>query len=219
MINRGYQYVHRLRQAQQVLGWRFPLTSLPWSVRPRYVILARDLQTPLPEARLRILTHWSILTAADIPAISAIDPAMSSPEVRRRLVDGQLCNLGWVGSDLAYYHWETAQPTYFPYLGLTLRPQPGQICGCGTYTAEEFRRLGVHTEAAVDGLRLKRERGGRVAIFFVAWWHGPSLRVYAEHLGGIEVGSIGFLNLGAVRRYFATGAVHLVSEDSFSIDA
>jgi hypothetical protein len=159
------------------------------------------------------------LTEADIPAISAIDPAMSPSEVQRRLADGQLCNLGWVGSDLAYYHWETWQPTYFPFLGLTLRPRPGQICGCGTYTAEKFRRLGIHREGATDGLRLKQERGGRVAIFFVAWWHRPSRRVYSEHLGGIEVGSIGFWNLGAGRRYFATGAVRLVSEDSFSIDA
>jgi hypothetical protein len=218
MNGRVRDLARRLREAERLLGWRLPVTSVLWEARPRFLVFARDLSRPLPEIRSSQVSHWTALTEVDIPTIGAVDPAMTPIEVERRLADGQECHLGWIGLDLAHYRWETSRPTLLTYLGKTLRPLPGQICGCGAFTAQPYRRRGIHTEAAIRGLYRKRARGARTAIHFVAWWHVPSHRVYVGRLGASEAGSIGYWNLGLRRRYFATKAVRLDPPTSFCID-
>jgi hypothetical protein len=210
--------LHRLQEIERLLGWRLPLTATLWLVRPKYLVLARDLDQPLPPVPPRVTTRWTLLAEREIPTLCAADRAMEPADVRRRLADGQECHLGWVGDELAHYRWETTLPTPVPYLGKILRPLPGQVCGCGAFTAPAFRRLGIHTEAGILALHRKRARGLRTAIHFVAWWHRPSRRVYLERAGCRVDGAIGYWNLGLQRRFFTEGAVRLDSPTSFCID-
>jgi hypothetical protein len=211
--------VHRLKEAEELLGWRLPVTATLWLPRPKYLVIARDLDKPLPPVQSRMTTRWTLLTEREIPNLCAADPGLDPADARRRLDDGQECHVGWVDEELAHYRWETTRPTLLPYLGKILRPLPGQVCGCGAFTAPGFRRLGIHTESGILALHRKRERGMRTAIHFVAWWHRPSRRVYLGRAGCRLAGSIGYWNLGLRRRFFTEGAVRLDSPSTFCIDA
>ena len=88
-------HVHRLMEAYRLLGWRLPLVSALWLTRPRFVVVIVDLTGPLPTLRRSVVTRWSALSAADIPAIGAIDPTMTparpgaaSPKVRNAIWAG-----------------------------------------------------------------------------------------------------------------------------------
>lgn len=209
---------HRLLEAERILGWRFPVVSASWLVRPEYLVYARDLRATLPPVREGLLTRWTLLSDADIPVIGTIDPVMTRGEVERRLADNQVCNLGWHGAELAYYYWDTTQSTLLTYLGRRVRALPGQIVPCGAFTAEQFRHRGVHVEATIQSYYRKRDRGADTAIHFVAWWHSPSIRVLTRDVGARLVGSIGFWSLGPTRAYFVHGAVRLDPRTSFYID-
>jgi len=151
---------------------------------------ARDLDTPIHWPGARQLTDWTRLSPAEIPLVAEINPMMQVAEVERRLAEGQDCLLGWVGQDLAYYHWATAQPTYLAYLDKTLRPRENQVFGDGSYVAPRFRHRGIYQEATTRNLIYERERGRHSYLFLVAWWHRPSIRVNLR-LGCVPVGSIG----------------------------
>lgn len=208
---------HRVLEAYRLLGRRLPLTSIQWLARPRYLVLTRDLRFPLPSTKAALPTQRTILTDADIPKLGAVDPAMTRSEVERRVAEGQICCLAWVGPDLAYYSWSTNRPTYLPYLRKTLRPRDGQVYVDLSYTAPAFRMHGIHQSVAAQRLHDEREAGATTHLTLVAWWHQPSLRVFAR-LGMTIVGSIGFWNLWLWRSYFATGAVRLDTATTFCID-
>ena len=209
----------RWLEAQRILGWTAPFISAIWLARPKYLIYARDLGTPLPPRREGPLTHWTILTESDIPAVSAIDPAMTRSEIERRFGDGQVANLGWSSSELAYYYWDTRRSTLLTYLNRRVIPLPGQIVPCGAFTAERFRNRGIHLAATIESCYRKRDRGADTAIFFVAWWHSPSIRVLTRDVGARLVGSIGFWRLGIRRHYFVGGAARLDTSMRFRIDS
>jgi hypothetical protein len=209
---------HRLIEAWRLLGWRMPLVSIQWLVRPSYFVMLRDLRLPIPSTTPRQPIHMTTLSEADIPAIGAIDPAMHRAEVERRLAEGQVCTLAWVGPDLAYYSWSTTRPIALAYLGMTLVLEPGQIFVDITYTAPRFRRLGMHHDLATLRLIDERSTGAITHLTLVAWWHRPSLRVFSR-LGFTVAGTIGYWNLGRWRRHFPSGAVRLTGPTTFSIDA
>ena len=161
---------HRVQGLWRVLGWRLPWTAVLWLLRPKYLVLVRDLALPLPSVLASALTAWATWES-HFDALGAVDPAMTRAEIRRRLSDGQVCYLGWVGASLAYYRWETTEPTS-PYLGKWARPLPGRLHIQEVLTASGFRRRGVHSAGAIQSAAV-----------------GTSARAaaehYARHLGGI----------------------------------
>jgi hypothetical protein len=218
MIALSNPLIPRLREASRLLGWRLPFTGVSWLARPCYLVFARDLGAELPLVPRQQITHWTILTERDIPAIGAVDPMMTASEVSRRLAEGQVCRLAWIGSDVVYFHWDTDQPAFLPYLRLTFRPRLGQACVDASFMARGYRGRSIYAEAAITGLYQKRDRGARTMLAFVAWWHQPTIRLEQRDLGASIVGSIGYWNCGFRRVYFTTGAVTLDSPTSFRVD-
>jgi hypothetical protein len=178
-----------------------------WIVRPRYLVLVRDLAAPLPEPDRRPDLRWTPLVEDDVTRLAAMDPRLSLAEIRRRLAEGQECHLCWVGESIAHYRWEATLPAYLPYLDLTVRPLPGDVCGTGLFTHPIFRRSGIHAATSLWALHRLRARGLRRAIVLVAWWNAPSLRVERERAGRTVAGAVGNWNLGGRPRSFAEGAV------------
>lgn len=209
----------RLEEAAHILGWRLIWVAPVWTLRPRHVVLVRDLTTPLPDAPCRPDLHWTQLTEADIPRVVALDPRLGPGEIQRRLAEGQACHLCWVGESVAHYRWEASRPAYLPYLGLTVRPLPGDVCGAGVFTDPTFRRAGIHTATTLAALHRLRALGHRRAIAFVAWWNGPSLRVERDRAGRTVVGAVGYWNLGPWRRYVGEGRVRLENPRGFHVAA
>ena len=136
-----------------------------------------------------------------------MDPRLTAAEIDRRLDEGQECHLCWVGESIAHYRWEATRPAYLPYLGLTVRPLPGDVCGTGLFTHPAFRRSGIHTATTLEALRRLRNRGFGRAIAFVAWWNTASLHVERERAGRTVTGAVGYWNLGPRHHPFAKGAV------------
>ena len=208
----------RFSELARMLGWRLPWIAIVWLIRPKFLVLVRDLSQPLPPGQPYSVTRQSVLTEAEIEAIAAINERMTPTEVRRRLADGQVCHLEWVGSALAHYRWEVTRLTYIPYLHRTFHPRAGQVLGDLVFTAPSFRGRGIDSFAAVTALHRMRTEGLREAISIIAWWNSVELRVSRRRWGTSVVGAIGYWNLGLKRRYFAEGAVRLDSPSSFCID-
>ena len=207
---------HGLLEAYRVLGWKLPIVSMLWLVRPCFTVISVDLRGALPPTRQSAITRWSTLTADDVPHVTAIHRTMTSGEIQRRQSEQQTCYLGWVGNELAYYRWESCAPAYLDYLGMTFCPLPGQVCVHNTYTAPRFRRAGIQASAQTESQHRHRALGFLNRISWVAWWNTPSMRASLPP-GARIVGSVGYWNLLFRRVHFATGAVRLEPSSSFCV--
>ena len=205
-------------EAYRLTGWKLPFIYLTWLARPRFYVIAVDLAGRVPDVKQSPITSWSKLGERDVSTLGEIDPAMTVAEIRRRQAERQECHLAWIGAKLAHYRWQSRQPTYLKYLGLTFRPSAGQVCVYDTYTAPQYRRSGIETAARAEWHRRHRKLGFITRVAFIAWWNKPSMRAL-DPIGARVVGSIGYWNLWPWRRYFATGAVRLELPTSFSINA
>jgi GNAT superfamily N-acetyltransferase len=208
----------RLRDTARLLGWRRVVWLSPWwAVRRRYVVLARDLRQPLPEAPARDDVRWSVLTEADIDALRTINPTFGETDIRRRWREGQECLLGWMDGVLAYARWDATGSTYLAYLDRTLELPPGDVLSATAFTDPRFRGRGLHAFFHLLALRRARERGSRRSLSVVAWWNTPALRVSRDYAGRQALGTIGYWGFGSFKHYFATGAVTLDAGSSFHL--
>jgi hypothetical protein len=207
----------RLRAAAEILGWRLAWVGPLWVLRPRYLVLLRDLTAPVPPAPPRADLRWSVLGPADVGRLTAMDPELGPGDVRRRLDEGQECHLCWAGDALVHYRWEASRPAYLPYLGLTFRPLAGDVCSTWSFTHPAYRGRGLLTVTSAARLHDMRAHGFRRAISVVAWWHSASLRVTRDYAGRTVVGAVGRYNLGPSRRPFAEGAVCLDGAGGFHV--
>jgi GNAT superfamily N-acetyltransferase len=213
----GRAVAFRALEAIRLLRWRTGWVAPGWVARPRYLVLARDLRPPLPEPPPRPELRWTPLEPMHLARLAAMDTRLPLSEIRRRLEEGQSCHLCWVGDAVAHYRWETTRPAFLPYLGLTVKPLPGDVCGTGLFTHPSFRGAGIHTAITLVALHRLRREGHRRAIAFVAWWNRASLRVERDRAGRAVVGALGYRNLGPWRRYFGEGAVRFDGPRAFRV--
>jgi hypothetical protein len=210
--------IFRLLEANRALGFRRVLwIILRWLVRKEYFALVRDLRLPIPDVPSHPPMRWTILTGAEIPTVSAINPLMSKDEIRRRWEEGQECFLCWIGSSLVHFRWETTKPAYLPYLDKTLQLLKDDLLVSDVFTHPTFRGSGIHSVSSYMGLRRSRDRGFARSIAIVAWWNAPSLRVTWQKAGYAVAGTVGYWNIGPWRYYFVSGNVWLGEDDSIYI--
>jgi hypothetical protein len=200
-----------------LLGWRLAWVGPLWVVRQRYLVLVRDLTGPLPAAPARPDVRWTRLAEPDVPRLHATDPGLGLVEIRRRLAEGQECHLWWLGDSIVHYRWEATRSAYLPYLGLTLRLLPGDVCSTWSFTHPAFRRRGLLAATSPAQLHRIRAGGARRSIAIVAWWHTASLRVTRDGAGRTIVGAVGCWQLGPWRRHVAEGAVRFDGPGVFHV--
>jgi RimJ/RimL family protein N-acetyltransferase len=175
----------------------------------------RDLELERPRhPEIRV----TALDAADVPALSASDRAMSREEVARRLEEGQRCTLGWWGRELAHHRWDSTSPVHLSYLGRVLRPGRGDQVVVGIYTVPAFRGRGIAGAVMMDASRRARAVGVSRLVWLAAWWNTRSLALAEQFASRVE-GTVGYWALGACRRYFASGHIRLEPDGSVRIDA
>jgi GNAT superfamily N-acetyltransferase len=201
--------VRRLLDAARTLGARRITPSLlRWTVLREFVVFARDLRVPSPDEVPDPSLYWTDLSGSTAPLLTEIDPAFDAKELGRLLREGQYCRLGWMGSRLVHYRWDTLQPAYLPYLGRRYRPREGDVLTSWLYTAPDRRGRGVQRASHADLREQALARGCRRSLGIVAVWNAPSLRTN-DHTGRTRVGTVGYVAIGPWRRYFATGSVRL----------
>jgi hypothetical protein len=199
--------------ALRTLGLRRTLTVSPrWAMRRTYLVLARDLQAPLPTLQPPSAVTWTELRPTEIDRVRSINPELSTAEVQHRLSEGQRCLLFWQEKVPAYYRWDTTQSCYLPYLGHTLRPLQGDLFTVEVFTNPRFRNRGIHSFATNLVLRQARQSGLRRSVTMVAWWNSPALRVAREKTERSVIGTAGWWGLGPLRRHYTSGAVCLASQ-------
>lgn len=209
--------VRRLLDAAHTLGaGRITPSLLRWAVRREFVVFARDLRVPsaaeVPDPSLR----WTDLSGSTAPLLMEIDPALDAMELDRLLREGQYCRLGWMGSRLVHYRWDTLRPAYLPYLGRSYRPRSGDVLTSWLYTARDQRGRGIQRASHADLREQALARGCRRSLGIVAVWNVPSLRTN-DHTGRGRVGAVGYVGIGPWRRYFATGAVRFDREGNATV--
>lgn len=193
----------------RALGVRQALRLAPqWIVRPRFLVLLRVFDDKPPAIARDEIIQWSTLKADDTSCLSSLNPALSEDEIRRRLAEGQECELAFVGEDLVHYIWRTTKPVYLPYLRRTYLPSPGEIFVMEVFTPPAFRRHGIYIQSIARTGARARQSGLRRQSSHVAWWNTPVLHT-ANKTGAQVVGTVGYWNLGFHRHYFATGRVSL----------
>ncbi len=200
--------VYRLLDANRTLGIRRLLWVAPqWLLRQEYLLLVKDLRSPLPEVPVPESLRWTPLTEAELDHILAMNRALSETEIRRRWKEGQECLLCWSDESLVHYRWDATASTYLPYLGKTLRLLPGDTHATDVFTHPLFRGRGIQTASSVLALHRAKELGFSRFITMPAWWNAPSLRVNLEKTGRRVVGTVGCWNLGVRSYHFTTGDV------------
>jgi hypothetical protein len=200
---------HHFRDACHILGpWRVAKLVPQWFVRPKFLVLLRVLAEIRPTITCDESMRWSLITADDISCLVSLNPALTEPEIRRRLAEGQECELAFVEGAPAYYIWRATTPVYLPYLGRTYLTSSGEIFVMECFTHPAFRRHGIHNQSMNRTIARGQELGLRRQTSHVAWWNSPVLRASDKSCAKV-VGSVGYWNLGFHRRYFATGMVLL----------
>lgn len=121
----------RLREALQLLGWRLAWVAPLWAARPRYVVVARSLEGPLPLVPDRPELRCTPLSEADMPLLTSVDPALDATEIRRRLREGQRGHVYRIGEAIAHYRFEATGRIFLPYLGLTFHLLPATCAAPG----------------------------------------------------------------------------------------
>ena len=203
----------RFRDARSALGfWRTLSLAPRWAVRQEYVVVVRDLTRlgsgPASDSEPENL-RWAPIDDNAIRQFAEIRSPLSLAEVRRRLDERQECLVGWLGSTLVHYRWETMQPAYLPYLDTVFSPGEGEILVVESFTAPRYRGRGIHGLATARMLARARARGASRSIAFIASWHAPALRVSLRQASGRVAGIVTRWDLGIVRRLRVTGEVCL----------
>lgn len=188
-----------------------------WLLTRRYLVFVWDLRQAPPEMPAPDGASCTLLTAAEEPGLSEIDPRMSPGEIRRRLAEGQECVVGWVDGTLAYYRWQSTEAVYVPHIRKTLHPCAGDVIVLDVFTSPRFRGRGIGEFASRQALARSRAMGLRRALWLVAWWNVPALHIARHPDHRRCMGTVGYVNLGPFRRHFATGQVH-VAPDGVRVD-
>lgn len=201
------------------VGWLAVLRIAPqWLICRRYLGFVANLHDSALERPQPPEIRVTGLDAASVPAVSALDRAMTREEVARRLEEGQQCTLAWWGRELAHYRWDSTSPVHLPYLGRVLRPERGDQVVVGLYTAPAFRGRGIAGAVMMDAGRRARAAGVSRLVWLAAWWNTRSLALGEQIASRVE-GAVGYWALGPCRRYFASGHIRLEPDGSFRIDA
>jgi hypothetical protein len=191
------------------LGWRRGvLLAIAWLARREFLVLVRKLDRvgtlPSPDASIR----WVHLKDEHAGLLPRLNPALKAGEISRRRLEGQVCDLAFVGESLAHYRWTATSPVYLPYLGKSCVVEPGDLLVTELFTHPAFRRLGIHRQSVCRSVTMAQQSGSRRHLSLVAKWNVPVLST-ADKTGAGIVGSVGYWNLGFFRSYFARGAVRL----------
>jgi GNAT superfamily N-acetyltransferase len=190
------------------------LLALRWAVRREYLVVVRDLATPRnghPNAFAIGDLHWAPLALEDAGRLREANPGLSSAEARRRLEEGQECTVGWRGSTIVHYRWDTSRPAYLPYLGAVFSAAVGDTFAVDAFTHPAYRRRGIDCLATVRALEDARARGFARTVTVVARWNLPGRRVALDKTSGRIVGTVTRWELGPLRRLRVTGAVQLTA--------
>ncbi|MBI4525201.1 MAG: hypothetical protein HY695_15465 [Deltaproteobacteria bacterium] len=184
---------------------RLTLTVPAWLLRKKYLVLVKDLQSPVPPLPVDRKMNWTLLTESVLPQALSINPALTEHEIRRRWSEGQNCHLCWIEGQIAHYRWDTSRPAYLPYLGKTFDVHEGDLLITEAYTHGKFRNLGIHTISSLLAMHQAKNTGFTRVIGLAACWNSPALRAMRK-AGRQSVGTVGYWHVIGTRYYFATGS-------------
>jgi GNAT superfamily N-acetyltransferase len=208
----------RLRDAYRAQGPQLPLVAARWLVRPEYLVIVRDLGRGTPTFEARDDVRWAPLGEADLPALLEISPTLTEADVRRLWAEGQECLTAWIGDTPVFYRWDSAGPSYLPYLDRTFLPRPGDLLLSQVFTHPAYRTRGLLSASSALVVPRARERGARRVVALVAWWNRPTLHVARDKYRHTVAGTVGYWHLGPWRRYFTTGLVRLDGHGGIRVD-
>ena len=200
-------FTEHARDVWRVTGAWAPLVAAGWLVRREYLVMVRYVGPAGPPARASD-ARWTRVEAQAEELVRGGTFPGTRAGIRRQLEEGQECWVAWMDGEPAHWRWESSRPAWLPYLGLSLRPQLGDLCVVDVYTRPRFRGRGLHTAGTL--LALERARASKLTrlIGLVAPWNRSARHVMEVKTRRTMVGSVGFWNLGA-RRYFSRGQVCL----------
>lgn len=208
----------RLLDMGRTVGMPRALWSVPsWALRRDFVVLVRDLREALPEPQQIPNVRWTVLGHLDLARVRTLDPGIPEAAIDAWYGEGQQCVLGWFGDVLAYMHWDSTTPAYLWYLRKTLHLRDGESYAGHSFTAPAFRNRGLNRAGHLVALQRLRGNGCTRSISIIARWNAPSLAV-ADRLSRQPVGTVGYWNVGAVRRYHTSGRVRLGGQNEIYVE-
>jgi len=197
----------RLREAMKMLGARRFLTVAPrWLLVQDYTVGARRLDAvALPPPPLLAGLRVADLGEEQIPRIANRLPGLDEAEIRRRIAEGQRCRVGWLDGAPAHIRWDSVHDVWIPFLGLTVRPLPGDLYSGFAFTDPNFRGRRIHAAVTARVLADEAAAGRRRAIALWADWNEAAIRVSRDQAGRAPVGGIRVRRLGPWRRQHLSG--------------
>ncbi len=112
---------------------------------------------------------------------SRVDDSELRNVIRKRILGGHVGFLAFVDRKLAAYSFATTQKEYEPVVGVSIRPEAGEVYMYNGYTIREFRGAGYYSVLLADELEYFRRRGYKRATAIVLTTNIPSIRVVTKN--------------------------------------
>lgn len=135
-------------------------------------------------------------------------PAELWSDVGDRLARNHWCVVGMSNGDVAHAAWAGVGTFKVHLFNRWFRLDPGDAYLYGAYTQPRFRGLHIHPASAIERLRRLRACG----IQRVYWFVDPSnhaARQLPGKLGGVRVGTVGYVEVAGIRLHYLTDIGHL----------
>lgn len=185
----------------------FCLKILPWLFRRRYFFYSRLIH---PVTAVSPCPYPVILKPAkeeDLVHLVALRRgAYRLPQLKRRLRDGHLCFIGWIGHRPVQVRWIFTRSLYVPYLRRTLLLSPSEAYVDEAFTVPELRGQGIGAYTRYLLLLALLELGYKKYSCAVASWNKAQQRL-AEKFGMEKVGEGGYVNFILGKKFTWRGKV------------
>lgn len=180
----------------------------------RFQVYFVDLvDAPLPEIDTRIPVTWEVgrdlATVED--RVRELPPEHWS-DVGDRLARHHWCVVGMSDGVVAHAAWAGIGTFKAHWFDRWFRLPPTDAYLYGAYTQTAFRGLHIHPASAIERLRQMREHGIRRVYWFVDPSNHAARQLPAK-LGGVRVGTVGYIEVAGIRLHYLTDIGHLTQSN------
>lgn len=180
---------------------------LPWLFCRRYFFYSQVIRPISPLSSCASPIAFKLAKEEDLPSLLVFRrDVYNLSQMKKRLREGHLCFIGWLGERPVHVRWIFVRFHYAPYLHRSLLLSPGEAYVDETFTAPDLRNKGIATFTG-HLLRLALlELGFKRYSCAVASWNKAQQRV-AEKFGMEKVGEGGYFNFVIGKKFIWRGKV------------
>lgn len=200
------------RMSELIQDWRFLIRCDGWKAAWRqigrdvislpyrkieFVVVARPLTQPIPDARSQVPVQVRSFTTADLDFVRREHLPSEACLCAQRLAHGHDGIAAYINGQIVGYAWSCTDASLER---VALRFTPGDVLFTDAFTAPSARGQGVQTVLSAARLRAAQEKGHQRVIAYIEIHNAPSLAVWQKKMGAAVIARITFTRIGFWRK-------------------